>query len=677
MSQKAGRKSKRIFISDFETTVFKGQRYTEVWAAATVEMYSDEVKIFHSLPELFDFYLSLDCNILTYFHNLKFDGAFWLSWLITDLKMEQAVDSYGDSPYDVEFRKTRYMKEGTFKYTVSDMGQWYSIVIKKNHHIIEIRDSLKLLPFSVKQIGKGFRTQHQKLEMEYEGMRYAGCPITDAEREYIANDVLVVKEAMEQMYAQGFDKITIGACCMSEFKKSLWFVDMNSPRGSEAYDRIFPNLYDMEIDGREHGVNNAGDWVRKSYRGGWCYLVKGKENQIKRNGTTADVNSLYPSMMSSESGNYYPTGMPTFWTGNYIPDEARKPGRYFFVRFRTRFYIKPGKLPFVQIKRCTLYRGTESLTTSDYYNPKTGTYHKKVRIGDEIIDTRQELTMTMTDYQLLLEHYDLEEFEIMDGCWFHAQIGLFDMYIDKYKQMKITAPTNAIRTIAKLALNNIYGKMASSTNSSFKFAYTKEDSSIGYITVPEYKKKPGYIPCGTAITSYARTFTIRAAQANYHGVDEPGFIYADTDSIHCDLPPEEIKGIRTDDKAFCCWKLESSWDKAIFVRQKTYIEHVVAEDLKPIDNPYNSIKCAGMPDRCKRLLNLSMEGGADPSGYISEGGNRKEWTDDERYFLFDEEGKPIRRTYEDFRIGLCVPGKLLPYRIPGGIVLIETTYEMR
>ena len=72
-----------------------------------------------------------------------------------------------------------------------------------------------------------------------------------------------------------------------------------------------------------------------------------------------------------------------------------------------------------------------------------------------------------------------------------------------------------------------------------------------------------------------------------------------------------------------------------------------------------------------------MEGGADPSGYISEGGNRKEWTDDERYFLFDEEGKPIRRTYEDFRIGLCVPGKLLPYRIPGGIVLIETTYEMR
>ena len=132
-------------------------------------------------------------------------------------------------------------------------------------------------------------------------------------------------------------------------------------------------------------------------------------------------------------------------------------------------------------------------------------------------------------------------------------------------------PGIAKRELAKLFLNNLYGKMASNTDSSFKYAYTKEDKTVGFVTIEEHDKKPGYIPVGSAITSYARCFTIRAAQANYHGVNKPGFCYADTDSIHCDLPPEKIVGIRVDPVNFCCWKLESQWDVAIFTRQKTYI----------------------------------------------------------------------------------------------------------
>ena len=58
------------------------------------------------------------------------------------------------------------------------------------------------------------KTKHQKLEMEYKGFRYAGCPITDEEKKYIANDVLVVKEALEKMFSDGYNKLTIGACSM-------------------------------------------------------------------------------------------------------------------------------------------------------------------------------------------------------------------------------------------------------------------------------------------------------------------------------------------------------------------------------------------------------------------------------------------------------------------------------
>ena len=643
----------KYYVGDFETTVFKGQEDTQVWASACVELFTDDVKIFHSIDEQFEYLVDQGCNIVIYYHNLKFDGQFWLSYLLTELHFQQAFEQPNEDEMVGEWLAVRKMRNNTFRYSISDMGQWYTITIKVHGCVIELRDSLKLLPFSVKRIGKGFKTQHQKLDMEYEGFRYPGCEITDEEKKYIANDVLVVKEALEIMFKEGHDKLTIGACCLYEFTKTV-----------DDFDKWFPNIYDFGLEKEKHKYENAGEWVRKSYKGGWCYLVKGKENTIKHNGTTADVNSLYPSMMSSESRNRYPTGYPTFWTGNYIPDEALSPKNYYFVRIKTRFYIKPGYLPFIQIKGSFLYKGTECLMSSDYYDKKTGEYYDKYydKHTGVLHDTRVELTLTMTDFELMKEHYELVDFEILDGCYFRAYVGIFDEYIEKYKKMKLES-TGARRELAKLFLNNLYGKMASNTDSSFKVAYVDENNTIGFMTVDEHKKKPGYIPCGSAITSYARNFTIRAAQKNFHGVNKPGFIYADTDSIHCDLPPEQVKGITVHPKDFCCWKLESSWDTALFVRQKTYIEHVVAEDLHPIDNPYYNVKCAGMPQKCKDLFLESVK------GYVPKDGDK--YDEDELEFLKE------KREITDFKIGLRVPGKLIPRRIRGGVLLVPTTYEMR
>lgn len=656
----------RYFMGDFETTVYKGQVNTEVWASALVELFSDKVTILHSIAETFDYLVSLNCNVVVYYHNLKFDGAFWLSYLLVDKKFTQAYDKIGDKETDVKWKQQFKMFNNTFKYSISDRGMWYSIIVKVKNHFIEIRDSLKLLPFSVKRIGESFGTKHKKLDMEYTGFRYAGCEITKEEQEYIANDVLVVKEALEIMFKQGHNKLTIGSCCLEEYKK----ICRSSLEIQLDYAEMFPNLYDFKIDKQEHKYDNAGDWLRKSYRGGWCYLVKGKENKIKTNGTTADVNSLYPSMMSSKSGNKYPIGLPKFWTGNFIPDQALKENMYYFVRIKTRFYIKDNYLPFIQIKGDLKYKGTESLETSDVYNHENGDYFPYYIDKDgNIQQAKVELTLTMTDYQLIKEHYELVDFEILDGCYFYSMVGIFDEYINKYAKIKKESK-GALRELAKLFLNNLYGKMASSTDSSFKIAYVKDDKSIGFMQVVENEKKPGYIAIGSAITSYSRNFTIRAAQKNYYGAEKRGFIYADTDSIHCDLLPQEIKGIEVDDKEFCCWKLESCWDKAIFTRQKTYIEHVTHENLIALEESYqyNNIKCAGMPKKCKDLFELSMQGTADV---------RENWSDEEKEFLFDKDNKPIVRDYSDFKVGLKVPDKLRPIRIRGGVLLVNTTYEMR
>lgn len=653
----------RKFMCDFETTVYENQTYTEVWAAAAVELFTEDVKIFHSIDELYDYFISLDENVIAYFHNLKFDGAFWLSFLMTKLDYTLATEPTGTGPFDLRFQKDFRMLDQTFKCSISDKGLWYTITIKVHDHYIILRDSLKLLPFSVKSIGQSFKTKHQKLDMEYVGFRYAGCEITDEEKKYIANDVLVVKEALELMFEQGHDKLTIGSCCLAEYK-SIMKNAVNL--GAYDYSELYPDMYHVKLDPEEHYYNNAGDWIRRAYRGGWCYLVKGKENKIYHRGTTADVNSLYPSMMTKV--NRFPIGNPIFWNGNFIPDEAQVTGHFYYVRIKTRFYLKPGRLPFIQIKNSLLYKGTECLESSDVYDYKTKKYYTHWTDRDGTVhDTRVELTLTMMDFQLMKEQYDLIDFEILDGCWFYTMIGIFDDYIEKYKKLKMESK-GAMRELAKLFLNNLYGKMASSTDSSFKIPVTKDDGSIGFIAICEHNKRPGYIPDGAAITSYARNFTIRAAQANYHGVDKPGFIYADTDSIHCDLPPESITGIKVDDKEFCCWKLESCWDRAIFARQKTYIEHITHENLQPVENPYYNIKCAGMNQACKDLLTISLEGMEDFAQTLP---------DDKKAFLYDPDGNFIKRDLTDFKIGLKVPGKLMPKRIPGGIVLEDTTFEMR
>ena len=655
--------TRRIFVADFETTVYEGQERTDVWAAAVVELYTEDVQIYHTIADFFESMDMIEGNIIIYFHNLKFDGEFLVYYLIHDLGFTLALD--GDDQSGMHYRKNWQMWRYSLKASISDMGLWYTITVKTKHHIIEFRDSYKLLPFSVKKIGKDFDTGHRKLSMEYTGYRFPGCIITDDEAEYISNDVLVVKEVLEAMFNEGHKYLTIGACCMAEFKKHNIFAN-----GFNDLSYYFPDLYHTDLDKcygtRSDGfVITQGDYIRRAYRGGWCYLVPGKSKKMQYKGLTIDVNSLYPSMMHSISGNWYPVGDPHFFRGE-LPEEYYKvKNGYYFIRFSCRFRVKSGMLPFIQIKGNSHFIGRVSLETSDVYDPKT-----KYLITDPVI-----LTMSCTDWELMQLHYDIYDLQILDGCWFYSEIGIFDEYINKYMQIKQSS-TGSRKAIAKLMQNNLYGKFATNTNSSFKYPVLSEDGIIVYKQCLEFAKTPGYIPIGAAITSYARRFTITAAQANYYGPDNPGFCYADTDSLHISgLTPDQIRGVEIDSKKYCCWKLESYWDEAYFTRQKTYIEHVTHEDGEPVE-PYLNIKCAGMPDKCKDLFRLSLEGGADPRGHEVDG-ELIPWTDEELEFLFTSEGEQIRRTYHDFDIGLQVPGKLRPKRMPGGIVLEDCWFTMR
>ena len=638
----------KYLVSDFETTTTgkKDQTDTAVWSACSIDLDKPDEPQFAVIQGCIeDYFEYLENrakreNLCVYFHNLKFDGSFILDFLYRHPIYKQAENDNGFSK-----ELDNYGGNYTFTYNISDRGQWYIIRIKVHGHYIEFRDSLKLLPFTLDAIGKGFGTTHQKLKMKYTGDRYPNCPISDKEKDYIINDVLVLKEVLNYMFSIGMNKLTIGACCLSDFK---------SRYDKEDYTNFFPDLTKDLIDVNLYGSENADEYIRHSYHGGWCYVVPEKAGKEYKQGITCDVNSLYPSMMHSDSGNYYPVGHPKFWRGA-IPKEVQTGRFYYFIRFKCHFSIRSGFLPTVQIKNNPLFYGREWLKSSTV----------KDKDGREC-DVMVTLTMTMTDFELFKKHYHVYDLKILDGCYFYKEIGLFDDYIDYFAQIKQTSK-GARRTWAKLMLNNLYGKFASSSDSSYKVAYIDPDTNaVRFKSVAENEKPVGYIPIGSAITSYSRRFTITCAQKNYHGAGR-GFIYADTDSIHCDLTADEIVGAPKDPVKFNHWKYETSWDYGLFVRAKTYIEHVTHEDEQPIDKPYYNLKCAGMPERCKNIFIASCTHDADLIAKIKDDENT---TPDEIEYI------NAGHTFADFDIGLTVCGSLKAKRITGGTLLIKQDYVM-
>lgn len=643
-----------IFMGDFETTVYEGQEKTEVWASGLVEIKEGaDVKdciIHNNIDDTFKYLKSLRRNVTVFYHNLKFDGSFWLSYLYENGYKYGLTIEEGKT----KRKKPKEMVNKELTTFISDRGQWYTITVKTSSAVITFVDSLKLLPFSVKEIAKGFNTKYQKSVIEYTGFRFAYGEITDEEREYLARDLLIPAEALNHLFKSGFKKKTIGSNALHEYKNIL---------GIHNFNEIFPDMSRMESPVQDRDLDN---YIRNAYHGGWCYVVEGKENKVFKNGCTADVNSLYPSVMHDKN-KFYPVGRPKFFYGNIPEHIENREDIYYFIRIKTRFYLKENYLPFIQIKGTPYYNPVENLKTSDV--KIKGKYYRNIRnLNGDLEECKPILTLTKTDYILLKEHYNLEDTEILDGVYYHTLPGniLFGDYINKWAEIKKNSK-GARRMQAKLALNSLYGKYSTNRNSSWKLPINN-NGVLDFEIVEEQDKKLIQVSVGAAITSYARDFTIRAAQQNYYGKDEPGFIYADTDSIHCDIPVEYLTGIEIHDKNFNCWKIENEWDEAIFVRQKTYIEHNIKADGVEC-TPYYNIKCAGMNDKCKDLLRLSL---GDSTITLNDFIKKYIKIDNEQLEFIKE-----KRDITDFKKGLTIRGKLLPKLIKGGTILIETYFSMR
>lgn len=161
------------------------------------------------------------------------------------------------------------IEENTFLTIISDMGQFYSIEVYfkkyKNRTCKKITfyDSLKIIPFSVKDIAKSFGLPISKLEIDYKKEREKGHILTSEEKDYIKNDVLIVAKALNVIFNEGLTKMTQASNALSDFRKII---------KENKFEHYYIHL-DKVLD----------EEIRKSYKGGFTYLSpEYKEKDVRK-----------------------------------------------------------------------------------------------------------------------------------------------------------------------------------------------------------------------------------------------------------------------------------------------------------------------------------------------------------------------------------------------------------
>ena len=527
-----------------------------------------------------------DCII--YFHNLKFDGSYILNYF---------------NEKEIEF--------DTF---INDMGQWYSITYHYKDYKIVIRDSLKILNFSIKQIGKDMLKTVEKgiTPLTEEKISLDEC-YKKGYVDYVIRDVEILAKALNKMiFEQGFEKFTASSQALATYKDMISF---------PYFLKLFPPLKNDEI-------------IRMGYRGGWTFANPVYQNkEIKGNINVYDKNSMYPAIML----NYkLPTGKPRKIEYEYTREKHDIIFKEFdsccyVYNLNVAFDIKDEHLPSIQIKI-----GNKEYFKNDEY------FKEKILANKDILfmldkTQRDYLTTSQGHYfNITLTNYDLDlmkrqyDFDILENSKvikyeFSAKKGLFDKYINLYKDRKIEGKKigNAVMTQdAKLKLNSLYGKFGTKKLIQEKEVYF-EDDILKFKNDLELTETTGvYVPLAMFVTSIGRWEIINNAQDNYNH-----FLYSDTDSLHLLDEGQEIK-LNIDDYKFGDWKIEEQATRGKYLRAKLYIEELIDGSL--------SVRGAGMTDEIKKQV-----------------------------------------TFDNFKLGATFKGKRATKQIKGGVLIYTTTFSIK
>ena len=489
----------------------------------------------------------------------------------------------------------RKPKSTEFTTLIGEQGEFYSICFWGKDKPIKIWDSLKIFNFSVEEIAKSFNMDTLKGSIDYDMPRPYGYIPTKEEIKYVLHDVLIVAKAIKMFRDEGHSKMTVASNALNEFKSTI---------NKDEWEYLFPIL-----------PPNIDDFCRKSYKGGFTYVNPKYQNKIIKLGCVYDMNSMYPYTLYYK---YMPIGTPQYFIGK--PSQ----NKLFIIHIHCEHIkVKKNHIPTIQIKGSFRFVSTDYLTEANDV----------------------DLYLTSIDYKLFLDHYEIDELTEIEGYYFESRNDLFRKYIDKFMEQKRTTKGGK-RQIAKLFLNGLYGKFGSKIDKISKQPYLdKETNTVKFRRLAPKQSEPLYIPVATFVTSYARDNIIRNAQACYDR-----FLYCDTDSLH--LIGYDVPNIPIHDNELGYYKCEGKFNKARYIRAKTYAEHI------RYNKEYVSIKCSYNTkiNKLRSCIFIDDFKCAGMSKNIVKSG---------------------AVTFDNFVAGSEYEGKLKPKSIPGGVVLEPIPFTIK
>lgn len=540
------KKTSLVYAATFYTT--KNIKRTKVWGACLTNIENDKCNFASSINEFFENIIKINNSIIIYFRNLKVAGEFIVYYL---LKNNYELKS-----------NLKDITSNSFYTLISGSGEYYKIVVlfkKKGHHTIkaEFRSIENLVPLDKEETMRAFNISWDlpSNNININEDKPDNYTISDYEKDALMVDTLVETFILKDLFNLSITSLTVGASSFNKWASSI-----------SNYRNYYPAL-DIYID----------DFIRGSYKGGWCYLNESFRGKKLQNGLIVDKNSMYPSIMLNEK---LPYGEPLWFTGEY-----QKNSMYplYIQNLTCTFKLKKGKFPTIQLKHVVGYTENTYLETSD--------------------DKLLTLTLTSVDLDLFTSSYDVSNITYQGGLMFKSIIGLFNNYINTIYDKKIEATINknySERTIYKLLLNSLFGKFGTNPHMRNKTPYLKDDI-VHYKLEDEMTSEPKYTAVSSFVTSYARREIITLAnKINEYSLKKykkQGFVYADTDSLHIvNLSEEEVKDfIPIDNLKIGYYKIEHHFNKACYLKLKCYLISENGEIISTV---------GGLPKHLKKYLNF-------------------------------------------------------------------------
>lgn len=529
-----------------------------------------------------------------FIHNLKFDAR----------ALEFYINEHSDYFSDIE--------------AVVPDNVYYMLNFKYKGCCFEFVDSFKLVSQSLSNASKlvGMRkTTEDATYTWFDLLKEPG--VYNNEISYLKYDTLILQRLL--MFIKEFmniDNLTSSSFAQMTLKKMIKDDDKKYKR--EYFNKIYKTGITQEQD----------EYYRKAYFGGITIVQPGKENQQYNSiGFSFDVNSLYPAVMMQD----FPDPTSTCSMGS----------ESCFKTYQKKDFIALHAVYRLQVRSLKLKEGMVAC-----FPKKTSRFAQQQAIT-KMSDISEEgssiiLTLTGLDIMNIEKNYDFK-YDFIDGVCFTRKLHTpFLSFVDKYKGVKEQAVRDgnkALKMVAKILLNSVYGKFAERHHDTGVELVFDEKGFPKYREVPndkDYEQK-GNILIATMITAKARNLIISQAML---AVKHKKFdlIYIDTDSIHCNyrgkynlILKKVAKDIREgkgynkrslntlfvnvckelkidyDPSRFGYLKAEGYYDHSCYLGAKRYIEDDLLEGI--------NFKCAGIQAIGREYL---MKQGLDYFKYDKE-----------------------------------------------------------